>query len=319
MSVRWGLLSTARINDKLLGAGGDRFVAVASRSAERAREYAEQRGIERAFGSYEELLGDAGVDAVYIGLPNGMHVEWATRALQAGKHVLCEKPMSRHPAEIEAVFDLADSQGLILAEAFMWRHHPQVSRARELIAEGAVGRLRHLRAAFSFVLTDPGDVRLQTALEGGALMDVGCYCVSGCRTLAGAEPERVYAEQVTGGDGVDVRTAAVMRFPDDVSATFDCAFDVDNRDELEVIGDAGSLFLDDPWHGGEPVIEVRRGGEVGLERLPAADSYALELEDFEAAVGGRRPPLLGRDDALGQARTIAALYQSASDGIPVCP
>lgn len=320
MSLRWGLLSTARINDKLLNAGAGRFVAVASRSLERAREYADERGIPRAHGSYGALLEDAEVDAVYIGLPNGMHVEWSTRALQAGKHVLCEKPMSRHPAEIEALFDLAQERGLVLAEAFMWRHHAQVSHARELIGAGAIGRLRHLRAAFSFVLTDPGDVRLQTALDGGALMDVGCYCVSGCRTLAGAEPERVYAEQVTGGDGVDVRTAAVMRFADDVSASFDCAFDTTNRDELEAVGDEGSLFLDDPWHGGAPVIEVRsRDGQVKLERLPAADSYALELADFEAAVAGERKPLLGRDDALGQARTIAALYQSASEGSPVCP
>ena len=319
MSLRWGLLSTARIADLVLGSEGADFVAVASRNAGRAEAYARQKGIERAYGSYEELLADPEVDAIYNPLPNSLHVPWSIRALEAGKHVLCEKPMSRRPEDVERAFDVAEREGLVLAEAFMWRHHPQLARARELIDEGAIGTLRLLRAAFSFPLTDAKDVRLLRALDGGGLMDVGCYCVSGCRALAGAEPERVYGEQVLGGDGVDVGFVATLRFPGDVLATIDCGLSNPDRDELEAIGDSGSLFLDDPWHGRDAVLEHRR--PEGVETIDPGrhNSYALELADFEAAVRGERSPLLGREDAVAQARTISALYRSAEETAPVAP
>jgi predicted dehydrogenase len=319
MSLRWGLLSTARINDKLLSSRGAEFVAVASRDPGRAAEYAREKGLARAHGSYEDLLADPEVDAIYNSLPNSLHVPWSIRALEAGKHVLCEKPMSRHPADVERAFDVAEREGLVLAEAFMWRHHPQLARARELIAGGAIGKLLLLRAVFSYPTPDATNVRMQRDLEGGGLMDVGCYCISGCRALAGAEPERVYGEQVLGGDGIDVGFAATLRFPGDVLATLDCGMSFAERDELEAVGTEGSLFLDDPWHGREAVIELRRNGDVERIDPGAANSYALELADFEAAVAGERPPLLGRDDAVAQARTIAALYRSAAEATPVAP
>jgi predicted dehydrogenase len=318
--LRWGLLSTARIADAVLGAREDHgFHAVASRSPERAEAYARERGIARAHGSYEALLDDPEIDAVYIPLPNRLHTEWSVRALRAGKHVLCEKPLSRRPEEVEEAFAVAEQEGRVLAEAFMWRHHPQLARARELVRDGAIGRLSLVRATFAFPLADPGDVRLSPELDGGGLMDVGCYCVSGCRALAGAEPERVYAEQVTGPSGVDVVLAATLRFPGDVVGLLDCGLALTRRDELEAIGDQGSLFLDDPWHGRQAAIEVRRDdGSVERVELESTSSYALELADFEAAALGERPPLLDRDDALGQARTIAALYRSAKENAP-CP
>jgi xylose dehydrogenase (NAD/NADP) len=317
--LRWGVLSTANISRKLFGSGHGGFVAVASRGLDRAEAFAREHGLQRAHGSYEDLLADPEVDAVYIPLPNAMHVEWSIRALEAGKHVLCEKPMSRRPEDVERAFDVAEREGLVLAEAFMWRHHPQLRRARELIDEGVIGSLKIVRAAFSFVETDPDDIRLQGDLDGGALMDVGCYCVSGARALAG-EPERVHADQVTGGNGVDVALVATLRFPGDVLGTIDCGLSFAAHDELEAIGDGGALFLDDPWHGREAVIEIRRpdGTTERVETGPA-NSYALELADFEAAVRGERPPLLGRDDAVAQARTIAALYRSAEDGRAVAP
>jgi xylose dehydrogenase (NAD/NADP) len=319
MSLRWGLLSTARINDKLLESGGAAFVAVASRDAGRAAEYARETGLARAHGSYEDLLADPEVDAIYNSLPNALHVPWSIRALEAGKHVLCEKPMSRHPADVERAFDVAEREGLVLAEAFMWRHHPQLAKARELIAAGAIGTPLLLRAVFSYPTPAADNVRMQRELDGGGLMDVGCYCISGCRALAGAEPERVYGEQVLGGDGIDVGFAATLRFPGDVLATLDCGMSFAERDELEAIGTEGSLFLDDPWHGRQAMIEYRRDGQVERIDPGAANSYALELADFEAAVAGERSPLLGRDDALGQARTIAALYRSAEEAAPVAP
>jgi xylose dehydrogenase (NAD/NADP) len=320
MTLRWGILSTANISGALLESGHGEFVAVASRSAERAETFARERGIARAHGSYEGLLADPEVDAVYVPLPNSMHAEWSIRALEAGKHVLCEKPMSRHPDDVERAFDVAEREGLVLMEAFMWRHHPQLERARELIAEGTIGALKVIRAAFSFTGRPAGDIRLQRALEGGGLMDVGCYCISGCRAVAGTGPERVYGEQVLGGDGVDVAFAATLRFPGDVLATFDCGMSYAARDELEAVGDEGSLFLDDPWHGREAVIEVRRP-DRSTERVEVgrANSYALELRNFEAAVRGEAPPLLGRDDAVAQARVIAALYRSVDEGRPIDP
>jgi xylose dehydrogenase (NAD/NADP) len=320
MSLRWGILSTADISGALLHSGYGEYVAVASRSLERAEAFARERGIPRAHGSYEDLLADPEVDAVYVPLPNSMHVEWSIRALEAGKHVLCEKPMSRHPEDVERAFDVAERSGRVLMEAFMWRHHPQLERARALIAEGTIGTLKVIRAAFSFTGRPAGDIRLQRALEGGGLMDVGCYCISGCRAVAGTEPERVYGEQVLGGDGVDVAFAATLRFPGDVLATFDCGMSYAARDELEAVGDEGSLFLDDPWHGREAVIEVRRP-DRSTERVEVgqANSYALELQNLEAAVRGEAPPLLGRDDAVAQARVIAALYRSVDEGRPIDP
>jgi xylose dehydrogenase (NAD/NADP) len=314
--MRWGLLSTANINRKLLaGAEGTdeaTVAAVASRDRSRAEAFAREHGIERALGSYEALLEDPEIDAVYNPLPNSMHVPWTVRALEAGKHVLCEKPMSRHPDQVEAAFAAARKQGRHLEEAFMWRHHPQTHRLRELLDAGAVGRLRMVTASFSFPLTDVGDIRMQAGLDGGSLMDVGCYCVSGCRLVAGAEPERVHAEHAIGGDDVDVSFAGPLRFPDDVIGQFHCGFAIGRRQHLEAIGEDGSLFLADPWHGSTPGIELRREDGTELIEIAPANPYTHELIDFARAARGDAPPLLGGDDALGQARVIEALYASAA-------
>ena len=318
--LRVGLLSTANINRLILGgaraAEAVEVVAVASRDGARAEAFADEHGIGRAHGSYDALLADAEVDAVYVPLPNSLHVEWSIRALEAGKHVLCEKPLTRHPEHAEAAFDAAERAGRVLAEAFMWRHHPQARRLRELADEGAIGRLRLVRAAFSFDIFGmdrPDDVRLQARLDGGGLMDVGCYCVSAMRLLAG-EPERVSGRRIDGGDGVDVRFTGTLAFGGGVLASFDCGLDMVARGELEVVGDGGSLFLADPWHGRAPGIELRRPDAVEAIAVASPNSYACELEDFAAAVRGERPHPFGRADAVGQARTIAALYRAADSG-----
>jgi predicted dehydrogenase len=319
--LRVGLLSTANINRLLLGgaraAEGVEVVAVASRERERAESYAAEHGLGRAHGSYDALLADDEVDAVYVPLPNSLHVEWSIRALEAGKHVLCEKPLTRHPEQAEAAFDAAERAGRVLAEAFMWRHHPQAHKLRELLGGDAIGTLRLVRASFSFDIFGmdrPDDVRLQSALEGGGLMDVGCYCVSGMRLLAG-EPERVSGRRVDGGDGVDVRFTGTLEFGGGVLGHFDCGLDMVARHELEVVGDKGALVLADPWHGRSPTIELRRGpGESETVPVASANPYACELEDLAAAVRGEREHPFGRADAVGQARTIAALYRAAETG-----
>jgi predicted dehydrogenase len=226
---------------------------------------------------------------------------------------LCEKPLSRRSADVERAFNVAEREGRLLMEAFMYRHHPQTHRLLELIEQGAVGQVRVVRGAFSFAARDAANIRLSSPLDGGALMDVGCYCVSGARLIAG-EPERVSAEEVLGGDGVDIVFAATMQFSGEVLGHFDSGLALASRDELEVVGADGALFLDDPWHCRVPVIELRRDGAVERIELEAVDSYMLEAENFSAAIRGKTEPLLGRRDALGQARAIEALYEAAGAG-----
>jgi D-xylose 1-dehydrogenase (NADP+, D-xylono-1,5-lactone-forming) len=316
--VAWGLLSTARINGAIIAAARASqvadVVAIASRDDARAREYAELFGIPRAHGSYEALLTDPEVEAVYVSLPNALHVEWTIRALQAGKHVLCEKPMDRRPEQVAWAFDVAERAGLVLSEGFMWRHHPQTARVRELLAEGAIGDVRLVRACFSFPLAAALDVRLDAVLHGGSLMDVGSYCVSGARLAVGGEPVSALAERVAGPSGVDLRFAGVLRFEGGAIAVIDCGLDVPARDELEIVGSQGRLVLADPWHCRNPLISLERDGTPSLVEIEAADSYRLELEDVSAAIRGDRPPLLGREDALGQARALAALERAAHEG-----
>ncbi len=314
----WGVLSTAEINIKVLAgaAKSDRVdvVAIGSRDQAKAEAYAAEHGIERAHGSYEALLEDPGVEAIYISLPNSMHVEWSIKALEAGKHVLVEKPFDRVPAEVERAFEAAEAADRFLMEAFMYRHNPQTLRVKELVENGAIGELRTVRTHFSFTLTDLRNVRMLPDLQGGALMDVGCYCVSGQRMLAG-EPESVVAQQIPSSTGVDVRFAAALTFPGDVVGHFDCAFDSSNRSALEAAGPDGSLVVRDPWHCYDTGIELRRDGKP-TEVIPVdvADSYQLELENLSDAIRGVASPLLGRADALGQVRAIEALYRAAETG-----
>src|SRR5262249_51970808 len=225
--MRWGILSTANINAKLIAGARDagvELVAVGSRDEARGRAFADEFGIARVHGSYEALLADDDVEAVYNPLPNSLHVPWSIRALEAGKHGLCEKPLTRDVGVVEQAVDVADREGRGPRGAFMVRVHPQNAKILELVRSGTIAQLRHINARFGYSL-DPasGNVRWNAELEGGALMDVGCYCVSGMRLLAG-EPLRVSAERV--GEDVDGRLAAVLRFADDVTGTFDCGMDV---------------------------------------------------------------------------------------------
>jgi xylose dehydrogenase (NAD/NADP) len=316
VAVRWGILSTARINRPVIAAARAsnraELVAVASRDQARADAYAREHEIERAHGSYEALLADPDVDAVYIPLPNSMHVEWTIRALEAGKHVLCEKPLDRRPDEVERAFDAAERAGLILMEGFMWRHHPQTRALEEVVRSGRIGEPRVVLTRFSFPLDDPENIRMRPELDGGGLMDVGCYCISGAR-LIGGEPELVFGRQLVGPTGVDVRFVGTLHFPGDVLGQFVCGMDIPFSARLEVVGSEASAVVPDPWLCRDPHIEI------GDERIdvPDADRYQLELENMSDAIRGEAEPLLGRADAVGQARTIDAFYRSAESGSAV--
>ena len=310
--MRLGLLSTAKINDALLEGvpEGVEIAAVASRDAARAQAYASEHGIGRAHGGYEDLLGDEEIDAVYVSLPNRLHHEWTLKAIAAGKHVLVEKPYSRRSADAEEAWAAADRAGVVVMEAFMWRHHPQAEVARKLVAEGAIGRLRAIRTTFGFMLHELDNIRMAPELDGGALMDVGCYCISGARLLAG-EPEHVFGEQVLGPTGVDVDFYGTLRFPGDVVAQFDASFTLPKRQRLEAVGEEGTLVVEAPWRadwGGRVLVN---GEPVPV---PEANSYGRELSNLAAAITGTEPSLLGREDAVAQARAIEALYRSAETG-----
>jgi predicted dehydrogenase len=312
--VRWGILGTGDINDRFLPGArltdAVEIVAVGSRTPARAAAFAERHDIPRAHGTYEELLADPGVEAIYNALPNSLHHEWTIKALAAGKHVLCEKPYTRHAAEVDEAFDAADRAGLVLSEAFMWRHHPQARRLVESLP--GIGELQAIRATFGYVQEGAADVRLRPDLDGGSLMDVGCYCVSGSRLITGEEPDVVYGVALPGPTGVDIRFSGMLHFPSGVVAEFISGF-TSTHHTLEAIGSGGALMLTNPWQG-QPVSIVRDGVET---KLDGENAYKLELEDVGRAIRGEGLPLLGRADAMGQARTLDGLLRSAETGQPV--
>ena len=253
---------------------------------------------------------------MYISTPNGLHAPWARAALEAGRHVLCEKPVDSDPEVVDGLFALAAQRGLVFTEAFMWRHLPQTQAMCDLVAQGAVGELRMIRVWSGFVLERAGDPRLDPAQQGGALMDIGCYCVSAARLLGG-EPEAVTAQAVRDGGspgGVDMRVAATMRFPGAVLAHFDCAFDLPMGFGLQVVGSEAAIEVDDPWFGVEPGIRVRSAdGTVEEIAVEAADPYRAQLEDLAGAIADGRGPLLDRAEVVGQARSLQALLRAMSN------
>jgi predicted dehydrogenase len=314
--LRWGILGAARINELVVPAcrASDElaFVAVASRDADRARAHADLLGIPGSYGSYEQLLACEAVDAVYVPLPNALHVEWTTRALEAGKHVLCEKPFTSSPEAATAAFELAERRGLVLAEAFMYRFHPQTQLVRELVRGGRIGELAVMHAEHSFLVEDVAtDFRTAQAMEGGALMDLGCYCVSTARMLAG-EPERVSATALSPDGAADMRFVAALAFPGDVVATFDCALDLPLRAGLEIVGTRGSIVLDDPWHCRTGSISVRdEAGKAEQLPVPPIDRYRAQFEAFSRAVTSGVKLEFGQADAVAQAAAMQRLRDAA--------
>jgi D-xylose 1-dehydrogenase (NADP+, D-xylono-1,5-lactone-forming) len=310
--VRLGIMGTGLILERFLpGAERSRGVdvfAVASRDAERARFFAADRGIGRSFGSYDALLADPDVDAVYIPLPNSMHHEWTMRSLAAGKHVICEKPYSTRAADVDEAHDAADAAGLVLTEGFMWRHSPHALRFVEELPR--IGELRTIRSTFSFQIESEDDIRLSRELAGGSLMDVGTYCVSASRLIAGREPLAAVGVAWPAASGVDERFSGILDFGEGVVATLTSGFQSEHSG-MEAIGSKGSLWLDDSFQGRATKLI---GPDGFVEEIPLVNPYELELDDFAAAIRGEHPVRLGRADMLGQARTLAALYESAATG-----
>lgn len=289
------------------------LVGVASRSREKAESFRRQFNLRRAYESYEDLLEDPQIDAVYIPLPNGLHAEWAIKSFERGKHCLCEKPFASNAAEAARVASLAADKGLFTMEAFMWRLHSQHQRGMEAVSSGKVGGVRLVRAAFSYPIPKKPNVRLVPELAGGSVMDVGCYPISAARYYFAGEPTRAFARgDIDPEYNVDMAMSGVLDFPAG-RALIDCAFSLPYRTEVEVVGEAGRIILPKPWQPDpEAVIEIN--GQQ--ERLPPENQYIKQFEHFSHAILSGRRPLYGPEDAVLQMRVIDAVRRSMSSGLP---
>jgi D-xylose 1-dehydrogenase (NADP+, D-xylono-1,5-lactone-forming) len=324
--LNWGILGCARIAERALipalrEARNARLFGIAARDKARAREWAGRFAIQNAYPDYRSLLDDPTIDAVYIPLPNHLHAEWTIRAAQAGKHVLCEKPLALTEDEVRAMYRRANEAGVLLMEGFMYRFHPQFERLMGMLRMGEIGELRSLRSTFSFTyLGDEANYRWDKAMGGGALYDVGCYPVSAARTVFGAEPLSVSAlSRVHAKTGVDLATSLLLEFPNDRQAILDCAFDIPFQSRLEVAGARGRISLERAFSAKNFDVEIRifRENDPEIILVPAVNQYTRMIEHFGEAARGLCPPSYGEMDALGNARTIDATFQSVRTKRPV--
>jgi predicted dehydrogenase len=320
--LNWGLLSTARINRALItplrASKRNRLVAVGSRSQESANAYAREWGISRAHGSYEALLADPEVDVIYNSLPNHLHTEWTIKAVEAGKHVLCEKPLALSVEEVDAMKVAAQQHGRVVAEAFMYRHHPQTLKVQELVKSGALGTLKLVRGSFSFMLTREGDVRLNPEWGGGSIWDVGCYPISYTRTVIRQAPVEVFGWQVTGKTGVDETFVGQMRFENGILAQFDSSFAIPFHAFMEVIGNEGTLNIPSPFKPGlDEKIYLTRGDKVETIKIKGQELYIGEVEDMADAILHGKQSLVTLDDSRSSVAVICAFLESARLGKPV--
>ncbi len=320
--LNWGLLSTARINRALIpplrSSKRNKLLAVASRSQENADAYAKEKKIPRAHGSYEALLADPEIDVIYNPLPNHLHAEWTIKALEAGKHVLCEKPLALSVDEVDAIEAARRKHGRIVAEAFMYRHHPQTLKVQELVKDGSLGSVKLVHGSFSFVLTHEGDVRLNPEWGGGSIWDVGCYPISYARTVLGANPLEVFGWQVIGPTGVDETFIGQMRFANDVLMQFDSSFAIPFHAFMEIVGTEGTLNIPTPFKPGEnEKIYLTRDGKTETIKIKGEQLYIGEVEDMADAILLGKEPRVSLADSRGNVMVIQSLLESARTGSPI--
>ena len=323
--LRWGILGTGNIARQFTaGVNASRrgvAVAVGSRTLQSAEAFAKAYGISRACGSYDELVADDGIDAVYNSLPNSLHAPWTIRALAAGKHVLCEKPLAMNAAEAERMFDAAGKAGKVLMEAFMYRTHPQTLAVMEAVKSGAIGKPRLIRTSFCFrVRKIEGNVRFVRELGGGGLMDVGCYCINFARLFAGSEPTAVQVSANFHETGVDELAAGTLVFPSGIVSTFTCGMCVQADNSAYICGADGYIEIPVPWKpvAGSSKFIVTGGTPPKMDNPKSAgppprdvrvvevsgDLYGIEADHFAGVVLDGNPPAIGRDDSLGNMRVL---------------
>jgi predicted dehydrogenase len=330
LPLRLGVLGAAKIARSFIEAvrPSSKVVvaAVASRDAERAAVFARDTGVPSVHASYEALLADPAIEAVYVPLPNNLHATWAIRAAQAGKHVLCEKPLAASAAEARAIFDVARRQGVFVVEAYPYRAQPQTLKMRELLAANALGKLQIIQAAFGFPLTDAANIRMRPDLAGGAIMDAGSYPVSFVRTVAGTRPVRVQAMAHWGATGVDLTTMGTLQFESGLLAQISCSFATARHRHAYIAGDAGSLsttYYNDTGAAFPPRLEVRRGTGWDATRetieTAATAGFLAEAESFHDLVreGWSRWVGATPEESIDIALVLDALAQSARSGAVV--
>lgn len=316
--IRWGVLSTANIGRKVIPAlqtsNHNQVIAVSSRSLENARAYADELGITRAYGSYEELLNDPNIDAIYNPLPNDLHVPWSIKALQAGKHVLCEKPLGLNTAEVQQLIDVAAQHPhLKIMEAFMYRFHPQWQRARDLVRAGSIGQVRNIHSHFAYNNRDADNIRNSIAMGGGALMDIGCYCISLARYIFAEEPLRVLG-QITpyAGYEVDCFVTGIMEFADG-NATFTASTKIESKQYVSINGEQGSIFIPVPFN---PIADantnliLKRNEQHEDILIVPSDHYRNMGDAFAQSVLLQKDTPTPLNDALANMKIIDAIFTS---------
>ena len=322
-TLNWGLLSTARINRALIPplqvSKRNHLLAVASRAQETANAYAKEKKISRAYGSYEALLADPEIDVIYNPLPNHLHAEWTIKAVAAGKHVLCEKPLALNVADVDAIKAAAQKHERVVAEAFMYRHHPQTLKVQELVKSGSIGSLKLIRGSFSFVLSREEDIRLlDPAMGGGSIWDIGCYPISYARTVVGENPVEVFGWQVTGKTGIDETFVGQMRFGGEVHAQFDSSFVIPFQSFMEIVGSEGTLSIPKPF---KPEVNERifitRDDKTEAIKVKGQELYLGEVEDMADAILLGHDSRISLDDSRANVGVIAALLESARVGKPI--
>jgi xylose dehydrogenase (NAD/NADP) len=323
--LRWGILGTGNIATQFAkGMALSRrgaLTAVGSRRQNSADEFARIHAIPRALGSYESLIADEEIDAVYNSLPNSLHADWTIRALKAGKHVLCEKPLAMNASEAEKMFDVADKAGCVLAEAFMYRSHPQTLALVETVRSGAIGQLRLIRTSFCYrTRSIDGNVRFARELGGGALMDIGCYCINFARLFAGAEPTAIHAVANFHSTGVDELAAGTLVFPNNIVSSFTCGMCLHADNTAYLCGSEGYIEVPVPWKPGPESSKfiLTRGNEPKMDKPKSVapppreirnieapgDMYQMEADDFAAAVLDGQPSRVSREDSVGNMRLL---------------
>ncbi len=311
--IRWGILGCAAIAEKafipaLRKSKRAELLAIASREESRAREWAEKFGIKKAYGSYQGLLADPEIEAVYNPLPNHLHHPLTLAALRAGKHVLCEKPLGLTAAEVKEMFAEAERQKRLVMEGFMYRFHPRLARALELLRDGAIGEPRLVRSTFAFIFDrDRNNYRWSPEMGGGALYDVGCYTVNAARLVFQTEPEKISATaHLDEQTGIDLTSSLLCTFPGDRQALLTCSFELEFQSSLEITGSLGRIILDRAYSAKHFATEIQltRGQKTELIKFPPADQFLLMVEHFGEAIRGRARPLLDFQDSYGNALTI---------------
>jgi xylose dehydrogenase (NAD/NADP) len=318
----WGLLSTARINRALLiplrASKRNQVLAVASRSQDKADNYARTNNVKRSYGSYADLLADPDIEVIYNSLPNHLHTEWTIKAVQAGKHVLCEKPLALSLPEVDEMSTAAEKYGKVIAEAFMYRSHPQTLKAREIVASGKLGKVKLVRGSYTYPGTGPDNYRWKPEMGGGGLWDVGCYPLSYTRFILGAEPLEVFGWQVTGPTGVDEEFVAQMHFPGDIYAQFNCSVRIPYHVFMEIVGDEATLIIPKPFNPGlKEKFYLTREGKTVTITVKGAESYKCEVEDMADAILLGKPQRVSLADSRLNTAAILALFESAKTGKPV--